>query len=114
MRDTQETLLTLKGSKDILEEIMDHEQDTGRKREVFNFIGELSKILLGTMDEDDEKYHKEQINQFEQNSVDMTTLLKQQLNVIKSSLGTVNSTLTDIEFNEQSIKERMARNKDYL
>jgi hypothetical protein len=52
------------------------------------------------MDEDDKKYYNEQMKQLEQNSADTTTLLKQQLNVIKSSLGAVNNTLTDIAFNE--------------
>jgi hypothetical protein len=40
------------------------------------------------------------LKHFEQNSADMSKLLKQQLNVIKSSLGAVNNMLTDIAFNE--------------
>ena len=44
-----------------------------RKRGVFNFIGELSKILFGTLDEDDAKYYNEQIRLFEQNSEDRYT-----------------------------------------
>jgi hypothetical protein len=31
---------------------------------VFNFIGELSKIFLGTMEEDDANYYNEQIKLF--------------------------------------------------
>jgi hypothetical protein len=42
---------------------------------------------------------------FEQNLANVTTLSRQQLNVMKSSLGTVNNMLTDIEFNEKLIKE---------
>jgi hypothetical protein len=72
----------LERSKDLLKEITGHEQETRRKRGIFNFIGELSKILSGTMDKDDEKYYNEQIKEFEQNSADMTTLLKQQLNLV--------------------------------
>jgi hypothetical protein len=78
-------------------------QETGgkrKKRGVFNFIGVLSKILFGTMDDDDAKYYNEQIKLFEQNSEDVNMLLKQQLSVIRSSLGAVNSTLADVEYNE--------------
>jgi hypothetical protein len=76
-----------------LEEITGQEIGGKRKKGVvFNFIGELSKILFGTMDEDDAKYYNEQIKLFEQNSEDMNTLLKQQLSVVRSSLGAVNNT----------------------
>jgi hypothetical protein len=54
-----------------------------KKRGVFNFIGEISKVLFGTMDEEDARYYNEQIKLFEQNSKDVNTLLKQQLSVVK-------------------------------
>jgi hypothetical protein len=38
--------------------------------------GKLSKVLFGTMDDDDAKYYNEQIKLFEQNSEDMTSLMK--------------------------------------
>jgi hypothetical protein len=38
-----------------------------------NFIGELSKILFGTLDEEDAHYYNEQMKLFEQNSDDMNT-----------------------------------------
>jgi hypothetical protein len=66
---------------------------------------ELSKILFGTMDEDNAKYFIDQIKLFEQNSEDMNTLLKQQLFVARSSLRAVNDTLADAEYNESLLKE---------
>ena len=76
---------------------------------MFHFIGELSKILFGAMDEDDSNYYNEQIKLFEQNSEDTNTLLNQQLSVVRSSLGAVNSTLTDVEYNENLLKEGINR-----
>lgn len=70
------------------------------EREFFNFIGELSKILFGTMDDDDAKCYNKQIEIFEQNSEDMSSFMKQQLYVVKSSLGVINSTLAGVEYNE--------------
>jgi hypothetical protein len=57
------------------------------------------------MDENDAQYYNEQIKLFEQNSDDMIALLKQQLYVLKSSLGAVNNTVIDIEYNERLLKE---------
>ena len=89
-------------------------QETGgkrKKRGVFNFIGELSKILFGTVDDDDDtKYYNEQIKFFEQNSEDMNTLLKQQLSVVRSSLGAVNN----VEYNENLLKEGVRKVTEYM
>jgi hypothetical protein len=51
------------------------------------------------MDNDDAKYYNEQIRHFEENSDDITKLLKQQLVVVKSTLGAISDTLTDMEYN---------------
>jgi len=92
-------------------------QETGHKKEkrgVFNFVGELSKVLFGTMDDDDAKYYNDQIKLFEQNSEDMSTLLKEQLSVVRSSLGAVNNTLADVEHNENLLKEGINRVTKYM
>jgi hypothetical protein len=55
--DARERLNHLAKTERLLKEITG--QQIGgirRKRGVFNFVGELSKILFGTMDEDDAKY----------------------------------------------------------
>jgi hypothetical protein len=77
----------------------------------FNFSGEVNKVLFGTMDDEDAKYYNEQIKHFEKNSDDITKLLKQQLIVVKSSLGSVNGTLTDMEYNQ---KECLMQVKNHL
>ena len=81
---------------------------------MFNCKGELSKILFGTMDDDDAKYYNEQIQLFEQNSEDMNTLLIQQLSIVRSSLGAVNNTLADVEYNENLLKEGVSRVAEYM
>jgi len=63
------------------------------------------------MDDDCAKYYDERTIFFEQNSEDMVALLKQQLNVIKSSFGAVNNILTDVEFNGMSIREGTSKIK---
>jgi hypothetical protein len=41
-------------------------------------------------------------------------LLKQQLFVVKSSLGAINNTLTDMEYNEEKVKNGLTQIKNYL
>jgi hypothetical protein len=66
------------------------------------------------MDDDDAKYYKEQIKLFEQNSEDTNTLLKHQLSVVRSSLGAVNNTLEDVEYNENLMKGGINRVTKYM
>jgi hypothetical protein len=39
----------------------------------------------------------------------MNTLLKQELSVVRSSLGAVNNTLADVEYNENLLKEGVSK-----
>jgi xylose isomerase len=72
---------------------------------VFNFIEELGKMFFCRVDEDNVKCYNEQIKLFEQNLENMNTLLKQQLSIVRSSLGAVNHTFADVEYNEGLLKE---------
>jgi dethiobiotin synthetase len=44
----------------------------------------------------------------------MTKLLRQHLYVVKSSLGTINDTLTDMEHNQEKVIKGMRQIKDNL
>jgi uncharacterized phage infection (PIP) family protein YhgE len=66
------------------------------------------------MDDEDARYYNEQIKHFEENSDDLTKLLKQQLIVVKSSLGSVNNTLTDLEYNQEKVKKGLTQIKGYV
>jgi hypothetical protein len=63
-----ETFKRIKGSKRPLGELIEKEPKPLRRRQgALNFIGEISKILFGTLDADDANYYNEQIKQFEEN-----------------------------------------------
>jgi FMN-dependent NADH-azoreductase len=68
-------------------------------------VGEISKALFGTMDENDAEYYEEQIRHFERNSEYTTELLKQQVYVIKSTLGALNLTPADVAHNDKLVKQ---------
>jgi hypothetical protein len=99
----------------VLVEITDSKSSRKRvRRGVFNFIGEISKILFGTMDSEDVEYYNGQIWYFEENSDSMTSLLKQQLSVVKSTLGAVNETFSDMEYNESVVRTGLHQIKTYM
>ena len=50
-------------------------------------MGEISKLLFGTVDENNAEYYDERVRQFESNSEDTAEILKQQVYVFKSTLG---------------------------
>ena len=77
-------------------------------------MGEISKVLFGTPDENDADYYDEQIRNFERNSEDTTNLLKQQLYVIKSTLGALNDTLADMEHNDKLVRKGLSDIQTYL
>jgi hypothetical protein len=111
----RDKLMQIKKTEGLIMDITDHPSEpTRRKRGVFNFVGEISKILFGTMDDEDAGYYNEQIERFEENSDDITKLLKQQLYVVKSSLRSVNNTLTDIEYNQEEVKKGLQEINDYI
>ena len=108
-------LRQVKSTEQLLLDVIEPGNDRRRiKRGVFNFVGTISKILFGTMDEDNALYYNEQIKHFEQNSDGLTDLLKQQLYVVQSSLGAINETLTDMEYNEGKVREGLAQLQHYV
>jgi hypothetical protein len=72
------------------------------------------KVLFGTLDENDAEYYDEKIRHFESNSEDTTELLKQQIHVIKSTLGALNITLADTEHNDKLVKQGLVEIQTYL
>jgi hypothetical protein len=108
-------LQQVKRTENLITDISDHKLNKIRKRrDVFNFIGEISKILFGTMDKDDAKYYNAQIKHFEENSDDITKLLKQHLVVVKSTLGAISNTLTDMEYNQKKVENSLIQVKNFL
>ena len=105
----------LENSAGILTDVIGVKNGESRlKRGILNFVGEISKILFGTLDGNDAEYYEEQIRHFERNSEDTTELLKQQVYVIKSTLGALNVTLADVEHNDKLVKQGLVDVQTYL
>jgi hypothetical protein len=77
-------------------------------------VGEMSKVLFGTLDENDADHYNEQFRRFESNSDDNTELLKQQIYVIMSTLGALIDTLADIQHNDKLVRKGLSNILTYL
>ena len=51
----------VKGTEKLLHELIGNSGRTRRRRGALNFVGEISKILFGTLDSDDADYYNEQV-----------------------------------------------------
>jgi hypothetical protein len=105
----------LRSSESLLMEMVGKEYGESRQRRgIMNFIGEISKVLFGTLDENDADYYDAHIRKFEANSDDTTELLKQQVCVLKTTLGAFNDTLRDVEYNDKLLRKGMIDIQNYL
>jgi hypothetical protein len=98
-----------------LAEVIGSKNGESRSRHgVLNFVDEISKILLGTLDENDAEYYDEYIRQFQRNSEDTTEILKQRANVIKCTLCALYITLADVAYNNKLVRNGLADVQTYL
>jgi hypothetical protein len=110
---SEETFKRIKGSENLLRELIG-DNPRMKRRGALNFVGEICKILFGTLDADDANYYNEQIKHLEESSEDLTNLMKQQLSIVKASLGTFNETISDLEYNSQVTKNGLIKLKSYM
>ena len=105
VREAERLVASIVGRRDI----------EGRtKRGLFDFVGKVSKILFGTMDGDDAQFYNEQIEHFERSSDSLTHLLKQQVTIVRSTLGAINETLNDVTYNEDKMRAGLMKLRDYV
>ncbi|XP_046997922.1 uncharacterized protein LOC124613273 [Schistocerca americana] len=93
------------GLQQLVQQLTKHE--TRRKRGVFNFVGQVSKILFGTLDEADAAYYKERIDAMEKNSEGLLRLTKEQVAVVRA-------TLAGVESNEHILRTGMQRLERFM
>jgi hypothetical protein len=71
------------------------------KRGVLNFVGDISKILFGTLTQSDAKGYNKHISELEKEQKEFLHLAKEQMTVIKPTISSVNSTLLKVNQNEK-------------
>jgi hypothetical protein len=74
------------------------------KRVVLNFIGEISKILFGTLTQSDARSYNKHISELDREQKEFLHLAKEQMTVIKTTITSVNSTLQRVNQNEKMLE----------
>ncbi|XP_046403237.1 uncharacterized protein LOC124168899 [Ischnura elegans] len=101
--------------KDIMEQLTSRSRSPDRRRRgLFNFIGEVSKVLFGTLDDADALYYTGQIGNLEAENKDLLTIVKKQVTLMKSTISAVNQSLIDVEGNEKILSEGLRRLENYI
>ena len=91
---------------EVIYEVTDKQDYRRIRRGVLNFVGKIGKILFGTPDDDNADYYNgKKIEHFERNSDILRELMKEEIYIVKSSFGTVEETLTYVQYNEENVKK---------
>ena len=86
--------LKLKNNQQIIGNMLGYtvSSQTRSKRGIINLVGELSKTLFGTLDDNDAKYYDTQIEKLQHNQNHFRDLLKQQTSILKNTVHVLQST----------------------
>lgn len=91
------------------------------KRGVFDFVGQIAKVLFGTLDSSDAEYYNEQIDLTYNNSRQITNLYKKQISIIQATIGNFsnafaenNQKFKEIDFNIGELHKLMLRDEEKI
>ena len=72
---------------------------------MLNFIGDVSKILFGTLTQTDAEEYNKHISILEQEQAEILHLTKEEMTIVRSTINTVNLTIHRIIENEAKLKK---------
>jgi hypothetical protein len=80
-----------------------------KKRGVLDFVGEISKILFGTLTQADARQYNSHIDQLEREQHEFLHISSEQMTVIKSTINSVNLTMRRINQNEKVLRDNLIK-----
>lgn len=105
----EQNLRQIKSDKDLVRQLLGTEVNNRPKRGLINFIGQGAKLLFGVLDEADADYYNTKIDELQNNEDVVANLVKQQTNVVQSTILTLNKTIGDVEYNEQLLRQSIEK-----
>jgi hypothetical protein len=115
IRDATRKLERLKGMRNLASQLTKTERNLPRtKRGLFNFVGQISHSLFGTLDSDDEQFFNNNISQLEEEQAGLVRLAREQMVVVKSTLKSVNRTLNEVTNNELILEKGLQDIKEFI
>lgn len=77
------------------------------KRGAFNFLGSIWKTITGNLDASDGDFYYECINKLEKDDKDLQLLMKNQIQIISSTIKTFNGTLRNLRIDEETFNDNL-------
>ena len=105
IRQNDRQIKEVNGLKLSLRQLTQGSVSRRKKRGVFNLVGDISKILFGTMDDHDANYYADKVSQLEREQLDFLKITREQISVVKATLRSVNSTLRTVLENEKILSK---------
>lgn len=102
---------TIYKQEDTLKTLINHRRE---KRALLNVVGTLFKSVFGTLDENDAEYYNEAINKVKENENNLINLLKQQVQVVKTTITNFNNTITSLNNNKIIFNENFSKLSKYI
>lgn len=86
---------------------------TRSKRGFMNGFGSIFKVLFGTLDAQDADYYNNAINNISVDEKQINSLLKDQIHVVKTTIENFNSTITNLEKNNNIIEANFKKIENF-
>lgn len=83
------------------------------KRGLFNAVGTIFKTLIGTLDSNDAQFYDDSINKINANELELTHLLKSQIQVVQSTIQNFNKTISSVDKNRRTLIKNLDLLKAY-
>ena len=91
-----------------------YSQSNRQKRGVLNFVGQISKILFGTLDENDATYYTDKISKLEADQRNFLQISKDQMIVVKSTIASFNFTFREVQRNEKLLQAGLMKVAEHV
>lgn len=85
-----------------------------QKRALLNIVGSLFRSVFGTLDEVDAEFYNDAINRVNQNENHLVDLIKQQVQVVKTTITNFNNTIISLNNNKIIFNENLSKLSKYI
>lgn len=115
LRVSESVLRSIEQHKETLEYLVGHNSTKNRyKRGLVNAIGRVSKLIFGTLDDEDADYYNSRISQFTKNEQNLAQIIREQSHVIQTTISNFNSTISNLNNNEKVLKGNLDKLIEYV
>lgn len=102
---------SLETKEQSINDLIGHSQ---HKRGLINALGSTFKFLFGTMDSNDAEYYDQVIDKVEKDEVNIQNLMKDQIQVVKTTIMNFNDTISKLKISEKSLNSNIDKFNKFL